>query len=163
MITDAIDKEMKKALSRGWDKIYVFIDFHETIMVPDYQADLPEVEYYPGAMELLRYLTHRGDICLITWTCSHPHQTEGYLGRMEEDDIRFDYVNENPEVKTGKKYGYHETKPYCNILLDDKAGVMPHEIPAIMEAFKKYHLGKVPGDCVQCQNPWFDGLCECVG
>jgi hypothetical protein len=161
MITDAIHKEMQKALRRGWDKIYVFVDFHEVILVPDYQSDTPDVVYYPGAMELLRYLTYREDICLVTWTCSHPHQTEGYLHRMAEDGIHFNYVNENPEVSSDRKYGFYEQKPYYNIVLDDKAGVMPHELPAILEAFKQYHLGKPPGECRQCQNPWEDGFCSC--
>jgi len=140
MIQNAIRKEFEKAIRRGWDKIYVFVDFHEVILVPDYQSDVPVVEYYPGAKELLQYLTERKDICLVTWTCSHPHQTENYLEVMSVDGIKFDYVNKNPEVESDRKYGYYEHKPYYNILLDDKAGVEPEELGSILESFQMHSL-----------------------
>jgi hypothetical protein len=159
VITDAIHKEMQKAVRRGWDKVYVFVDFHEVVLIPDYQAHTPRVDYYPGAKELLQHLSARRDICLIAWTCSHPHQVESYLKEMAESDISFDYVNENPEVTTDEKYGYYEDKPYYNILLDDKAGIVPEtDLDPILAAFRRYNLS---GQCVQCRNPWFDGLCEC--
>lgn len=140
MIKHAIIKEFEKAIRRKWNKIYVFVDFHEIILRPDYQSEKPVVDYYPWAKELLQHLSERKDICLVTWTCSHPHQTEGYLEVMKDDNIVFDYVNENPEIESDRKYGYYEQKPYYNIMLDDKAGVMPHELREILYAFSKYDL-----------------------
>lgn len=134
-IENTIKKEFIKARRRGWDKIFVFVDFHEVIMVPDYQADVQRVQYYPFAKELLQYLTLRPDICLITWTCSHPHQIENYLREMDKDKIKFDFINENPEVSTDRKYGCYDKKPYYNILLDDKGGIDPDELELILKSF----------------------------
>lgn len=135
-IENAIKKEFTKARRRGWDKIFIFVDFHEVIMVPDYQADIPQVDYYPFAKELLQHLTKRKDICLVTWTCSHPHQIQNYLNEMRVDNIEFDYVNENPEVGTDQKYGNYDKKPYYNIVLDDKGGVEPDELESILKTFQ---------------------------
>lgn len=140
MIRDAIIKQFRKAKKRGWDKIYVFMDFHEVVLVPDYQSDAPRVKYYPHALELLRHLSDRPDVCLITWTCSHPHQIEGYLSEMANDGVTFDYINENPEVSTNSRYGYYESKPYYNILLDDKAGVTSDELIDILRIFQQFDL-----------------------
>ena len=140
MICDAIHKEFTKAKRRGWPKIYVFVDFHEVILVPDYQSEAPVVEYYPFAKELLQHLTMREDVCLIAWTCSHPHQIEAYYKEMAKEGIRFDYTNHNPEVSTDARYGYYEQKPYYNILLDDKSGVVPGELEVILGAFQKHSL-----------------------
>jgi|SRR5690606_28002549 len=139
-IENTINKEFSKARRRGWDKIYVFVDFHEVIIVPDYQSNIPKVEYYPFAKELLQYLTNRDDICLVTWTCSHPHQIDSYLNKMSKDGIVFDFVNCNPEVTTDSKYGFYEKKPYYNILLDDKAGVEPDELEHILKVFSNQPL-----------------------
>ena len=140
MIRDASNKEFQKAKRRGWEKIYVFVDFHEVILVPDYQSQEAKVEYYPFAKELLQHLSSRADICLVAWTCSHPHQIQAYRARMAEDGISFDYVNENPEVTTDSRYGYYENKPYYNLPLDDKAGVVPEELEAILMSFKQFSL-----------------------
>lgn len=140
MITEAIEKEFEKALGKGWDKIYIFVDFHDVVIEADYTPGSTVVNYYPFAKELLQHLSDRRDICLITWTCSHPEQIEGYLSKMGEDGIKFDYINKNPEVTTDKNFGCYEDKPYYNILLDDKCGVFPHELEAILETFKKYSL-----------------------
>lgn len=140
MIVDAIKKEFEKALRRKWNKIYVFMDFHEVILVPDYEAETPKLEYYPFAKELLKLLSNRKDICLIAWTCSHPHQIDNYLKEMSKDGIKFDYINENPEVTTDKLYGYYEKKPYYNLLFDDKSGIIPSELPLIIKEFNNYCL-----------------------
>lgn len=140
MIIETIHKEFAKAIRRKWDKIYVFVDFHEVILLPDYQNENPRTEYYPFAKELLQHLSARPDICLIAWTCSHPHQIEGYYRLMAEDGIHFDHTNENPEVSTDSRYGYYEKKPYYNILLDDKAGVLPSDLEGILRVFQEYSL-----------------------
>ena len=142
MITDAINKEFDKARRRSWDRIYVFVDLHETILYPDYQFEKPEVKYYPFAKELLIHLSQRQDVCLVLWTCSHPHQIEYYKEIMKDDGILFDHVNCNPEVSTSEKYGYYNDKPYYNIMLDDKSGIVPEELPVILETFKKQDLLK---------------------
>ena len=61
---------------------------------------------------------------MFLFTCSHPHEIEGYLELFESNDIHFKFVNENPEV-VDFKYGYYEKKPYFNLLFEDKAGFDP--------------------------------------
>jgi len=97
--------------------------------------------YYPEAKELLQELTARPDVCLILYTCSHPPEIEFYLKNFAAHNIKFDYINENPEVKTGVgEFGCYDKKPYFNILFDDKAGFLPSEIPMIRAEFKKHSL-----------------------
>lgn len=143
-IENTIKKEFTKARRRQWNKIYVFVDFHEVIMVPDYQANSYEFQYYPFAKELLQYLTSRPDICLVTWTCSHPHQIDSYLRKMKTDSIKFDYINSNPEVVSDDNYGYYKTKPYYNIILDDKGGIDPEDLKSILKTFKEQELLSFP-------------------
>lgn len=144
MITDTIAHQFSVAKRRGWDYIYVFIDFHEIILVPNWDSTELVHEYYPDAKELLQELTQRKDVKLATWTCSHPIEIEEYLQNFKADGIEFDFVNKNPEVITDSsetpKYGNYDTKPYYNILIDDKAGTLPYELPAIRNEFKKHTL-----------------------
>ena len=86
-----IDKE-----KRGWKKTYWFIDFHGTIAVPDY-GDKSQREFYPGAKEILQLLSEQDDVCLVLWTCSHDDDIEEILAWLKTHDIKFDYINENPE------------------------------------------------------------------
>jgi len=111
---------------RGWDKTYWGIDLHSTVIIPNYVSGNIPKDFYPLAKECMQMLSNRPDVCLIMWTCSHPHEVEQYITFFEENDIRFDHINGNPEVITDYGgYGYYEQKPYMNVLLDDKAGFDP--------------------------------------
>lgn len=140
MIVDAIKKEFQKAIRRKWDKIYVFVDLHEIIIHPTWGENGQFHKYYPHAKELLQELSARKDICLVMWTCSHPEDIQEHSEIFKLDDIVFDYIDENPEVQTNQAYGNYDRKPYYNIMLDDKAGVIPEELSLIREEFKKYKL-----------------------
>lgn len=141
MLINSIKKEFSKAKRRGWKKLYLFCDLHETILIPNWNSKELVHEYYAGAKELLQELTARPDICLILYTCSHPHEIKKYCENFTRDGIHFEYINKNPEVQTlGGDYGYYEDKPYFNILFDDKAGFDPAEIPEIRQEFKKHSL-----------------------
>ena len=144
-IRDTIKKEFVKARGKGWKKIYVFVDLHECTLKPDWELDGLNHDYYPGAKELLQHLTGRKDIVLVMWTCSHEFEISQYIQNFKKDDIFFDYINENPEITTDKsgvgntekpKYGCYDKKPYYNVLLDDKAGCLPADLPSILEEFK---------------------------
>ena len=41
---------------------------------------------------------------------------------MPRNDIKFDYLNENPECLTESHQGDYSKKFYFNLLLDDRAG-----------------------------------------
>lgn len=108
---------------RGWDKTYWFFDLHATVLKPNYSYGNTPKEFYPYAKETLQLLSKMDDICMIIFTCSHPHEIEEYIKLFKENDIKFSYVNENPEVKTDLEgYGCYDKKPYMNVLFEDKAG-----------------------------------------
>jgi len=110
-------------VKRGWDKTYWYIDIHGTILKPNYQYGNIPKEFYPYAKEALQFLTKLDDVCLILYTCSHQHEIEEYIKFFKENDIIFDYTNENPEVITDLNgYGCYDKKPYMNVLFEDKAG-----------------------------------------
>lgn len=122
-LINAIEKAFQSKKARGWDTIYFAIDIHDTIVVANYKVnDIPKI-FYPLAKETLQELSNRPDVKLILFTCSHPHEINQYLAYFKEYDIKFDFVNENPEVKTDVNgYGNYDEKFYFNVLLDDKAG-----------------------------------------
>lgn len=109
---------MKK---RQWNKVYWFVDIHETILKPNWDADNVPHEWYPHAKEVLQIISKRKDICLILYTCSYENEIMDYLKFFMDNDIHFHYVNRNPEAEN-TRYGRFEEKPYMNVLLDDKAG-----------------------------------------
>jgi hypothetical protein len=124
MIAKAIVNNYKTALLRKWDKTYWAFDIHETIIIPNYKADHIPKTFYPNAKKVLQQISKRKDITMMLYTCSHPHEIEEYQKYFAENDIIFTYVNENPEVVTGKStdYGNYDKKPYFNVLFENKAG-----------------------------------------
>ena len=126
MIEKVVNKAFELAKKRNWDKVYFSVDIHDTMIVPNYQAGNIPTEWYPNAVECLQEFTKRNDIALILYTCSHPHEIEQYIEYFKKHDIKFDYVNSNPEVLTDKQgYGNYEQKFYVNAVLDDKGGFNP--------------------------------------
>jgi len=108
---------------RGWDKTYFFFDIHGTILKPNYTYGNTPKDFYPYAKETLQFISKLPDVCMILYTCSHQHEIEEYIKLFEENGINFQYVNENPEVKTDLNgYGCYDKKPYVNVLFEDKAG-----------------------------------------
>lgn len=116
----SFEKAFKTMEQRGWDKIYVFFDIHETILYPDYNNTDP-LRFYEHAKEMLQYFSTRNDISLGLLTCSYPEEIQRYLTFFSQHNINFVHVNENKEVKN-TRYGYYEDKPYFNVLFEDKAG-----------------------------------------
>ena len=111
---------------RGWDKTYWFFDIHSTILKPNYQYGNIPKEFYPHAKEAMQIISKLDDVCMVLYTCSHPHEIEQYLEFFKENNIHFQYVNENPEVATDLNgYGCYDKKPYINVLFEDKAGFNP--------------------------------------
>ena len=106
---------------REWPYVYWFIDVHETMLEPDWNKHLKVKTFYPNSKKLLREISKRDDVKMVMYTCSHPVEIDDYLSFFKENDINFDFVNENPET-TNTKYGDFTKKPYMNVILDDKAG-----------------------------------------
>ena len=110
-------------INRNWDKTYWVFDIHGTILKPNYEYGNIPKEFYPFAKETLQKISKMEDVVMILYTCSHPHEIEQYIEYFEENDIHFDYINENPEIPTNLEgYGNYDKKPYMNVLFEDKAG-----------------------------------------
>lgn len=111
---------------RGWDRTFWAFDIHGTLIKPNYDSGKIPTETYDYALEVLKMLNNDPEVCLIMYTCSHPHEISQYVNYFKGMGINFDYVNENPEVKTDQGgYGCYDRKPYFNILFEDKAGFNP--------------------------------------
>jgi hypothetical protein len=96
------------------------VDLHDTVFPGKYASD-QDFDVYDGAIEVLKYVSDRTDMKIIIWTSSYwAHYTEVKEFFDKEHSITVDYHNENPECKSTELADF-DTKPYFNILLDDKA------------------------------------------
>jgi hypothetical protein len=119
-ILDTFKRELEKMSDRGWDRIYVMIDIHDTIFKACYRE--PErLEWLGKSKEALQKLSEDKRFKLILWSSSYDGILEKYTEVFKENQIYFDYINVNPEVRDDD-LGCFRKKPYFNILLDDKAG-----------------------------------------
>lgn len=142
-IIRAIKQSYMDMERKGFDKMYYFVDLHSTCIKPNYSRDEIPTEFYPYAIECMQILSNTDEICLIMYTCSHPHEVAEYIKLFEDNGIKFDYINENPEVTTNESgYGNYDKKPYFNVLMDDKCGFSGDEDwEGMLEFFKaKYNL-----------------------
>lgn len=122
MLIDALRKEWLKKVKRGWAKVYVVVDLHDTLVASNYEG--LATRYYPEGIRCLQALSQRDDICLILWTSSYGADVEHYRNELSDQGIEFDFFNENPDEKNTFT-GDFSRKFYFNILLDDKAGFVP--------------------------------------
>lgn len=133
MISTAIKRAFTKGRSRGWDRIYVAVDIHDTMVGANYSKEIP-TEFYDNAKRILQYLTKRRDVVLLLFTCSHPPEIEKYLKFFEGEGIIFKYANENPDVKTDTHgYGNYDKKMYFDVILEDKGGFEPESDWIVVE------------------------------
>ena len=108
---------------RNWEYTYWAFDLHSTIIKPNYEAGNIPKEFYPYAKECLCAISKSQEIKMIMYTCSFPHERDLYIEFFKSNNIYFDFVNSNPEVKSEEGgYGYYKEKPYFNVLFEDKAG-----------------------------------------
>jgi len=115
---------------RGWDRLYWVIDLHGTIIPTSYDAKTGysenEKTFFPYAKDVLKFLTMRSDMILVLWTSSYDKDIGPILDWLKENNIKFDYVNENPEVINQPHAQFNSGKFYFNILIDDKANFDPN-------------------------------------
>lgn len=114
----------RKMQVREWDKIYVAVDWHDTICRSNYDQN-GAFDFIDGAIEGLKALSDCKETNLILYTSSFSHVVDQFLLICERDHgIKFDAFNENPEVPN-TEYGDFRDKFFFDILLDDKAGFDP--------------------------------------
>jgi len=116
-----VKKVFADKIKRGWSKIYIAIDLHDTIIEGKYNLNNDGANFFPNSIEVLRDLSNRSDICLILWTASHIGPIRDILTIMEAQDVKFNYINENPECPNTELCDFNG-KFYFNLVLDDKAG-----------------------------------------
>lgn len=116
-----IENAFKLKKERGWDTIYWMIDLHNTVFPGKYESD-QEFSVYPNCLKVLKYISNRNDMKIIVWTSSYAKHYDAVKDYFRhKSGIIFDYHNENPECGN-TEYADFSTKPYFNILIDDKAG-----------------------------------------
>lgn len=123
MIENAFRRAWKKLETRKWDKIYVAVDWHDTICESTYEAG-PSYKFIQGSgcIAALQDLTNDDRFCLILFTSSYSKTINSFLQHLRDKyRIFFDYVNENPEVKN-TEYGNFDKKFYYDVLIEDKSG-----------------------------------------
>lgn len=112
-----IFKSFRMKAERGWDTLYVAIDLHGTLVKPGHE----HIEFYPHAIDVMKWFNNRSDFKVILWTSSHDAEIKSFLAACALNGIHVDFINENP-IEPDSALACFDKKFYFNILLDDKAG-----------------------------------------
>jgi hypothetical protein len=125
-ISEVLNNQLDIMNERKWDRIYVAVDWHDTMMPSTYSNDkYGQYLLYKDAMEVLQWMSNSANIRLILFTSSHGDQKGDFMHNVfHRYGISFDYHNGNPEVQNTDTGDFSE-KFYYNVLLDDKAGFDP--------------------------------------
>ncbi len=115
-----IERAFKWKKERGWDTLYIAVDFHDCLFPGKYSTD-QELILAPYAGSVLRWATLRPDIKLIAFTCSYAKDFKRVNAFLNTHGINFNFLNCNPECGNTELASFSK-KFYFNILLDDKAG-----------------------------------------
>lgn len=140
------DFNFKRALElkqqKNWDYIYVAIDLHGTIM-PERKSKDGVFSFFPHAKKALQLMSQREDLRLILFTGSKKSYVNKFLKYAKENQIHFDFANENPDaMKSSRESFCAKSKLYYNVLLDDRAGFEPGDWKYLYEFFKTNKLYK---------------------
>ena len=140
MLIDALRKEWIKKNDRGWDRLYIAVDLHDTLVASNY--DGLAQNFYPQGIDCLKMLSQRDDIVLILWTSSYGKDSMAYTMKLKEYGIDIKYINCNP-LEENTKTGDFSRKFYFNILLDDKAGFVAETDWDVVHKFFTEHEGRL--------------------
>lgn len=108
-----------------YDTCYIAVDLHNTVFVPTFDTE-ETFTYFRWAKQCLQMLSKMPFVKLIMWTSCYQDKIEMYLKHFEENNIHFDYVNENPEC-SNSNYACFDNKFYFDIGLDDRFGFEPEK------------------------------------
>ena len=73
-IGKAFEVAFNRMKEKNWEKIYVVVDIHDTILRACYENE-ETFDYYPYAREALQLMTNRDDICMILWSGCYDEQS----------------------------------------------------------------------------------------
>lgn len=119
-IVRSFETAFKRMKEKGWDKIYILVDIHDTVFEATYSKD----EYYrwfPYAKEALHLMSINPRMSLILWSSSYTDAIEKYIDTFEKSKIHFDMVNVNKETEDNELSCFAQ-KTYFNVGIDDKFG-----------------------------------------
>lgn len=119
-IVRSFETAFKRMKEKGWDKIYILVDIHDTVFEATYSKD----EYYrwfPYAKEALHLMSINPRISLILWSSSYTDAIDKYIDTFEKSKIHFDMVNVNKETEDNELSCFAQ-KTYFNVGIDDKFG-----------------------------------------
>ena len=119
-IVRSFETAFKRMKEKGWDKIYILVDIHDTVFEATYSKD----EYYrwfPYAKEALHLMSINPRISLILWSSSYTDAIKKYIDTFEKSKIHFDMVNVNKETEDNELSCFAQ-KTYFNVGIDDKFG-----------------------------------------
>ena len=119
-IVRSFETAFKRMKEKGWDKIYILVDIHDTVFEATYSKD----EYYrwfPYAKEALHLMSINPRISLILWSSLYTDAIEKYINTFEKSKIHFDMVNVNKETEDNELSCFAQ-KTYFNVGIDDKFG-----------------------------------------
>ena len=119
-IVRSFETAFKRMKEKGWDKIYILVDIHDTVFEATYSKD----EYYrwfPYAKEALHLMSINPRISLILWSSSYTDAIEKYINTFEKSKIHFDMVNINKGTEDNELSCFAQ-KTYFNVGIDDKFG-----------------------------------------
>ena len=119
-IVRSFETAFKRMKEKGWDKIYILVDIHDTVFEATYSKD----EYYrwfPYAKEALHLMSINPRISLILWSSSYTDAIEKYINTFEKSKIHFDMVNVDKETEDNELSCFAQ-KTYFNVGIDDKFG-----------------------------------------
>lgn len=119
-IGKSFDGAFKRMKDRNWEKIYVLVDIHDTILKACYHNEETH-EWFPYAKEALDIMSHAEQISLILWSSTHKEIIDEYIEFFKKNGITFDMVNVNHETKNTNLSCFDE-KTYFNVGIDDKFG-----------------------------------------
>lgn len=104
------------------DRVVLAIDFDGTIAVQDYPRIGILIE---EAKEVINSLYDSGEYIIIIWSCRDEKEELEMIKFLNENDIRYHYINENCEefIQLRKSYNMEvpKRKIYYDILVDDRA------------------------------------------
>jgi hypothetical protein len=124
-IIRAIRRAYQVSAARKWDRIYWCVDLHGTVFHSSYDSN--NIEWIDdGVIESLVEISSYPETRIILWSSVHEDDKSVARKMFEDQGIRVDYFNDNPDADNTATGNFTE-KFYFSILVDDKAGFHPDE------------------------------------
>ena len=109
----------------GYKTLFIAVDIHETVLKPTWSKEIIKYTFYPFAKKVLQMMSNDSKFILILWTSCYQFDIDNYKSFFKQNNIIFNYVNSNPEVKN-TDYANFDSKFFIDLGFDDKFGFNPY-------------------------------------